>query len=146
MLMRHLDALTPILFWALSALIPNTYLGLGALTASLLIQAAHRCRPSVRLGRLNTAITETLTRAKSTCAWAHLALVENERCLLQAELGASKVQTRGARLRIRTRAVQDMDGVPPGNAQDLAGADRVRDPDTRGGDVDIAHHRGGTPA
>ncbi|KAJ7257139.1 hypothetical protein C8J57DRAFT_1517180 [Mycena rebaudengoi] len=89
-----------ILFWALSALIPNSifhYLGLGAAAASPVIYAAHHKRPSVRLSRLNatiTAVTEILMRAKSRYARAHFDLVAAEGRLLQAELGASKVQTR----------------------------------------------------
>ncbi|KAJ7752185.1 hypothetical protein DFH07DRAFT_774473 [Mycena maculata] len=99
-IMRDAPPQYSILFGALSALIPNTvirYISLAAATASLRFYAAHHQRPSTRLCRLNTtimAVTDILMRAKGACPRAHLALIEDERKLLQAELDASKIQTR----------------------------------------------------
>jgi hypothetical protein len=89
-----------ILFWALSALIPNSifhYLGLGAAVASPVIYAAHHKRPSVRLSRLNatiTAVTEILMRAKSRYARAHFDLVAAEGRLLQYASTVSLLSTK----------------------------------------------------
>ncbi|KAJ7620094.1 hypothetical protein FB45DRAFT_1062482 [Roridomyces roridus] len=89
-----------VLLWSLSALIPNNtlrLLGLAAAAAPSIIYAVNLRRPSVRLALFNAAVsraTELLTRAKSSCPRAHFILITAERRLLQAELEASKVQTR----------------------------------------------------
>ncbi|KAJ7701375.1 hypothetical protein B0H17DRAFT_1128180 [Mycena rosella] len=87
-----------LVFWVLS-LIPDNrvrYVGLGLVSALLVISAIHLQHPSKRLEQLEDAITtteESLERAKLNCGRNYLELAEEGCRLLQEKTVASKIQT-----------------------------------------------------
>ncbi|KAJ7799828.1 hypothetical protein B0H14DRAFT_2616771 [Mycena olivaceomarginata] len=88
---------TSILFGTLSLLPGNRYIALGLGSATLIIYAANRQRPTRKLGRVERTIQaceETLKHAKSNCARNHVELTDGARRLLEAKLSASKIQSR----------------------------------------------------
>ncbi|KAF7356279.1 hypothetical protein MVEN_00959700 [Mycena venus] len=86
---------TSIIFGALSLVPENRYIVLTLGSATLIIYAANRQRPSHKLSRIEDAIQvaeETLERAKADCARKHMELVDGARRLLKAKLSASIIQ------------------------------------------------------
>ncbi|KAJ6480294.1 hypothetical protein C8R45DRAFT_1216047 [Mycena sanguinolenta] len=81
------------------ALIPGNmfpHLALGVVSASFVGYAMHYNRPSVKLGRVKTALTnaeKTLAHAKATCMRDYLSLTETETRFLRTKLAASNLQT-----------------------------------------------------
>ncbi|KAJ7896933.1 hypothetical protein B0H13DRAFT_1884807 [Mycena leptocephala] len=88
---------TSIIFWALSPIPGFRYIGLGLVVTSFIIYAANRQRPSYKLSQLEDMIKiveEMLKRAREKCARDHVELTNEARCLLEAKLSASKIQSR----------------------------------------------------
>ncbi|KAJ6480293.1 hypothetical protein C8R45DRAFT_351229 [Mycena sanguinolenta] len=94
------DALEPSTLFSMLSLIPgNSFVYLSfAVTSTLSVgYAMHYNCPSVKLGRLTTALNtggKTLAHAKATCMRNYLALTETETRFLRTKLTASKLQTR----------------------------------------------------
>ncbi|KAJ6480298.1 hypothetical protein C8R45DRAFT_1155277 [Mycena sanguinolenta] len=82
------------------ALIPSNvfpHLALGVASASLVGYAMYYNHPSVKLGRVNTALAnteKTLAEAKARCIRDYLAVAETETRFLRTKHTASKLRTR----------------------------------------------------
>ncbi|KAF7356287.1 hypothetical protein MVEN_00960500 [Mycena venus] len=85
------------ILWALSLMPGNRYILVGVISASFIIYAVTRHRPSYQLGQLEDAIRvaeKILKYAKANCERKHVELVDGTHCLLKVKLSVSKIRTR----------------------------------------------------
>ncbi|KAF7356282.1 hypothetical protein MVEN_00960000 [Mycena venus] len=92
------DTVSTSIIMATLSLVPNKgYILLGLGSASLLIYAANRQRPSHKLGQVEGKIKvaeEILKRAKASSARNHVEMMDDTSRLLEAKISASKIRDR----------------------------------------------------